>query len=350
MSAKHYALVVNPRGGTRQGMTVLEAVKPVFAAAGAELDVRVTTGPGHAVEIARTISLDDTDGICLIGGDGTIHEVVDGLMQRHSPVSTPLGVIPGGTGNSVLEHLQCSEPVEAARRIIAGHTRSLDVVRVINGDEVAYRVNIVGWGAVVDINRTAERLRALGPPRYALAAITHILRARRRRAKLTLDGEIIEDEFLLAAACNTKFTGKGMQLAPNAEISDGKIDVVFVRRASRLGMLKLFSKVFDGSHLSLGCVEYRQVHSFAAAIPNLRELSLRGTRCLTADGFRHLAQVKILEKLILTKTHFDDDAVEAIGSLDRLTHLDVTDTKLTPAGLAYLKAAMPRCEVISNLK
>ena len=87
-----------------------------------------------------------------------------------------------------------------------------------------------------------------------------------------------------------------------------------------------------------------------AAIPNLRELSLRGTRCLTTDGFRHLAQVKTLQKLILTKTNFDDDAVEAIGSLDRLTHLDVTDTKLTPAGLAYLKAAMPRCEVISNLK
>ena len=263
MPAKHYVLVVNPHGGRRRGRAVLEAVRPVFAAAGAELDVRMTTGPGHAGEIAKTIDLAGYAGFCLVGGDGTIHEVVDGLMAREEPVSTPVGVIPGGTGNSVLEHLQCREPLEAARRIIAGSIRPLDVVRVTAENEVTYCVNIVGWGAVVDINRTAERLRALGPRRYAVAAIMHILRARRRRASFVLDGQVFEGDFLLAAACNTKFTGKGMQLAPKAEIDDGQMDVVFVRRASRWQMLKLFTKVFAGTHLSLGCVEYRQVRSFS---------------------------------------------------------------------------------------
>jgi diacylglycerol kinase (ATP) len=81
--------------------------------------------------------------------------------------------------------------------------------------------------------------------------------------RLTLDDEILEDRFRMVVVCNTKFTGKGMQLAPHAEVGDGRLDVVFVRDASRWQMLKLLQSVFDGSHLSLPCVEYRQVTSFA---------------------------------------------------------------------------------------
>jgi sphingosine kinase len=262
MAGPHFVVVVNPRGGTRRGLAVLEQVKPVFASIGAQLDVRVTTHAGHTAELARTVDLGGRDGFCVIGGDGTIHEAVSGLIQRGRPVSMPLGFIPGGTGNSVCEHLQCSDPLEAARRIAAGNTCPLDVVRVTGGGEVFYCVNLIGWGAVVDINRTAERLRWLGPLRYTASAIAHILRARRRRARIVLDDQFVEDEFLLVAGCNTKFTGKGMQLAPNAEIGDGKVDVVLVRRATRLQMLQLFRKVFDGSHVSLPWVEYHQVRSF----------------------------------------------------------------------------------------
>ena len=276
MSAKHYVVVVNPRGGTRRGLAVLEEVKPVFAAAAAELDVRVTTHAGHAAEMARTMDLGGCDGFCVVGGDGTIHEAVGGLMQRDEPASTPLGVIPGGTGNSVLKHLQCSDPYEAARRIVAGTTQPLDVVRVTMADGVDYCVNIVGWGAVVDINRAAEKLRALGPARYALAAALHILRAKHRRVRLVLDGQSLEDEFLLVAACNTKFTGKGMQLAPNAEIGNGLIEIVLVRRTSRLEMWKLFNRLFDGSHVSLSCVEQHHVRSFSIEPKNGDVLNLDG--------------------------------------------------------------------------
>ena len=69
-SAKRFVVVVNPRGGTRRGVEVLESVKPVFVAAGAELDVHVTTHAGHAKEIARTVNLGAYDGFCVVGGDG----------------------------------------------------------------------------------------------------------------------------------------------------------------------------------------------------------------------------------------------------------------------------------------
>jgi sphingosine kinase len=274
--AKHFTVVVNPRGGTRRGPAILEQVKPIFDASGASLDVHISARAGHAAELARTLNLDGCDGFCVVGGDGTIHEAVGGLLRRDDGASVPLGVLPGGTGNSMLAHLQASDPQEAARRILSGSTQPLDVVRVTQGSDVTYCVNIIGWGAAVDINRMAERLRRLGPPRYAVAAIAQILRARKRRARLVLDDEVLDERFLMVVACNTKFTGAGMQLAPDAEIGDGQLDVIFVRRASRWQMLKLFNSVFDGSHLSLPCVEFRRVSSFRIEPERVDALNLDG--------------------------------------------------------------------------
>jgi sphingosine kinase len=262
MGAKRFVLVVNPRGGVRTGLTLLEQVQIRMAAAGAVLDVHVSQFPGHAAELAKTLDLRGCDGFCLIGGDGTIHEVANGLLQRGDGVSVPLGLIPGGTGNSVLLHLGCTTAEDAVERILAGKTQRVDAARLTCLDQTVYCLNIVGWGGVVDINCTAERWRWLGRPRYTLATLWHILWPRRRRAKLILDGQALDDEFLFVLGCNTKFTGKAMFVAPQADLADGKIDVVFVRRASRMQMLQLFQGVYDGTFATQPCVEYRQVRSF----------------------------------------------------------------------------------------
>lgn len=257
-------------------MAILDEVRSVFAAAGAELDVRHTDGPGHATCLARTLDLSPCDGLCVIGGDGTIHEVVNGLLQRNEPAATPLGLIPGGTGNSVVLHLGYDAPQEAVRRILAGQTQAVDIARVTMGDRTVDCLNIIGWGAVVDILRTAERMRRLGRPRYTLAALWHILFPRRRRARLVLDDQPSDDEFLFVVGCNTQFTGRGMRLAPRADLSDGKIDVIVVRRASFGQMLRLFRRVFDGSHVTLDCVEYHQVRSFRIDSQSEEVLNLDG--------------------------------------------------------------------------
>jgi YegS/Rv2252/BmrU family lipid kinase len=276
MSAKRFAIIVNPRGGVRRGMAVFEQVRAVFTCAGAELDARRTEYSGHAGQIARSTDLSAYDGLCVIGGDGTVHEVVGGLMQKGQSGLIPLGFIPAGTGNTLHREVGCSDPLEAAQRILAGRTRPLDAARVTMGDEVVYCVNIVGWGAIPDINGIAERLRILGPPRYAVAALWYMFRPKPRRATLVLDGEVYDDEFLFVIACNTKSTGSGMILAPGADIGDGKIDVVVLRNTSRAQMLKVFRKVFDGSHIALGCVDYRQVSSFSLAYDGDEPLDLDG--------------------------------------------------------------------------
>ena len=276
MVVKHCHAVVNPRGGRRRGLAILESVRSVFEEAEWELAVSVTEYSGHAQEFARTLPLDGYDGLCVVGGDGTIHEIVNGLLQRgHSP-AIPLGFIPAGSANTLHQQVQCTNPLEAARRIVAGRTGPLDVVKVTMGAQVVYCVDIIGWGGVADINCTAERWRILGPSRYPAAALWQILRARRRQAKVVLDDRTIEDEFLFVIACNTKFAGKGLKMAPRAEIGDGKLDVVLVRRASRLQMTRLFAKVFDGSHVTLDCVEYQQVRSLAIESTGGEALDLDG--------------------------------------------------------------------------
>lgn len=276
MTTKRFVVLVNPRGGTRRGLAIVDEVRPVFTAAGAELDVQHTDAPGHATALARTLDLAPYDGLCVVGGDGTIHEVVNGLLQRSEPAAVPLGLIPGGTGNSVVLHLGYTAPREAARRILAGQTQAVDVARLTMGAQTVACLNIIGWGGVVDINRTAERMRWLGRPRYTLAALWHILFPRRRRARLVLDDEASEDEFLFVVGCNTQFTGRGMRLAPRADWGDGKIDVIVVRRASFGQMLRLFRRVFDGSHVTLDCVEYYQVRSFRIDSPTADLLNLDG--------------------------------------------------------------------------
>lgn len=276
MSSRRLTVVVNPRGGTRRGLSVLDRVRPIFKGAGIELDVRATLHRGHASEIARSLDLKASYGICVIGGDGTVHEVADGLMQRGDPISVPIGIIPAGTGNTLAEHLQCIDALEAARRIVAGAIRPLDVIRVTLKDQIVHCMDLVGWGAVADINRTAEKWRRLGPTRYTAATLWQVLRARRRRAKLVLDGQTVVGEFLFVVACNPKFAGPGMMLAPHAELGDGMVDVIVVRDATRREMLKLFAKVFDGSHLALSFVEYHQVRSFAIESETYDPLDLDG--------------------------------------------------------------------------
>jgi diacylglycerol kinase (ATP) len=276
MTIQRLSVIVNPKGGRKRGLRVLESVKPIFANAGINLDIHVTQRSGHAAKIAQSLDKESCDAICVIGGDGTFHEVVDGLMHRKESISVPLGIIPAGTGNTIAEHLQCKDPFDAARKMITGEQLPLDVVQVTLNDRTVYCVDLVGWGAVSDINSNAEKWRWMGPPRYSAATLWQILRPRRLRAQLILDGQTFDDEYLFAVACNPRFAGPGMMLAPHAELGDGKVDVVIVRNASRREMLTLFTKVFDGSHLALKFVEYHQVRTFAIDSPTNDPLDLDG--------------------------------------------------------------------------
>ena len=260
---KKYYLLVNPAGGTKKGMKILEMVKPIFDKSEVHVDIFQTEYAGHANQLANTLDLSGYNGLCAIGGDGTLFEMVNGMLKRKDNQNFPLGLITGGTGNAFMRDLNCLDPIEASERIIKGNLRSVDIARVETPFNIYFSFNIIGWGLVADAGYLAENFRLLGGLRYDVASILEVLKGKRRISRLILDDEVVDDDFVFVIACNTIHTGKAMRIAPNAKFDDGKIDLIIVRNASKTELLKLFPKLFTGEHVKSKLVECRQVQKFS---------------------------------------------------------------------------------------
>ena len=267
-----FILAVNPHGGTKQGLQLLKKVKPVFDAEGAELFIIETTFAGHAQELANQLDLSAYDGFIGIGGDGTLHEITNGMLSRHDGNKIPIGIIPGGSGNSYMHDLKLTDPLKAAKAITKGSTRSLDTAKVEVNHVVKYANNMIGWGLVTDVGNKAEHFRWLGTNRYTILSVIEVFRHKNRSATLIMDDKKIEDAFTFIIACNSIHVGKGMKMAPKAILDDGLIDLIVVRsRATRTRLLQVLPKLFDGSHINEPEVEYYQTSEFSL-IPEKDEI------------------------------------------------------------------------------
>jgi len=273
---KKYYLLVNPKGGHRKGLEIYKKVKPVFSKSNVEVTVLHTEYAGHAFDFANTLDFDGYDGLCAIGGDGTMYEIINGMLKRDDQRKVPIGLITGGTGNSFMYDVDCLDPVDAAKRIIQHKLRPLDIAKVDADGELFYSFNIVGWGLATDAGKLAEKLRWLGGVRYDIASIIEVLKGKDRIATLTLDSEVIKENFIFIIGCNTIHTGKAMKMAPLAKLNDGKIDLIIVRKTSRLNLLKLFPKLFSGDHIKSSLVEYRQVKNFSITLKENNDLTIDG--------------------------------------------------------------------------
>jgi len=273
---KKFYLIVNPAGGTKKGLDILDKVKPLFQEANAELTILYTDYAGHAKDLANELDYSGYDGLCAIGGDGTMFEMVNGMLKRDDQDTIPLGLITGGTGNAFMHDVDCLDPLEAASRILKGTVRQIDIAKVNAKNKLYYSFNIIGWGLVTDAGYLAEKLRWLGGMRYDVAAILEVLMGKRRIAQLLMDNEVIEDDFVFIIACNTIHTGKAMRIAPRSRLDDGKIDLVIVRKSSKIKLLKLFPKLFSGEHIKSPLVEYRQVEKFSVIPKEDSSLNIDG--------------------------------------------------------------------------
>ena len=259
-----FIITVNPHGGKKLGPRLLNRVKPLFEAEGIELFVVETTFAGHAKELANQLNITEYDGFIGIGGDGTLHEIINGMLSRYDGRKIPIGIIPGGSGNSYMHDLQLTDPLKAAKAIINGKTRALDTAKVEVNHIIKYSNNMIGWGLVTDVGNKAEHFRWLGTNRYTILSVVEVLRHKSRPATLIMDDKKIEDEFTFIIACNSIHVGKGMKMAPKARLDDGLIDLIVIRSGvSRTRLLQVLPKLFDGSHINEPELEYYQTSQFS---------------------------------------------------------------------------------------
>ncbi len=255
---KPLLIITNPYSGKKQGKKIYNNILNIFKHINHH--IIQTTHQNHPYEITNSIDIDEFLGICVIGGDGTMHEVINGMMNRADNEQLPIGLIPAGTGNSFMHDMNCLNPLDAAEKISAFKTRKIDLMEIITHDKKIYSYNVTGWGMPPDINILAEKMRWLGPQRYNIASLIEIIRFKERHSDLIIDDRDISDDYSFILCCNTIHTGKGMKIAPKAQIDDGLIDVITVKKTTRLKLFKLFPKIFSGKHIDDPVVNYHQAN------------------------------------------------------------------------------------------
>jgi diacylglycerol kinase family enzyme len=113
------------------------------------------------------------------------------------------------------------------------------------------------------VNQISDQLRILGGLRYNIASLIGIASMKKNQLILKMDGQQINEDVLFFLALNTVYTGKGMKMAPNADFSDGLIDIIMFKNATKLEVLGIFLKLFSGNHIHHPKVTYKQVEAFS---------------------------------------------------------------------------------------
>ena len=288
MDAPRTLLVINPTAGHGRGKKVFERLETRLLAAFPGLEIRFSEYAGHAVEIGREIARAGGAGcgrlLCL-GGDGTPYELINGLYADGRPARLPeIGQIPAGTGNSFLRDFDITTTDQALEAILAGRRRKVDLVEfTYAGDRAgsatvrSHSLNIIGVGLIADIlELTNARLKFMGAAGYGLAVLIRLLRGMKNRVAIEADGRRIEAPDSALVVSNSKYTGGQMKIAPSANTSDGKADIILFNGVNRREMVAIFAGVFSGKHMAHPKVD----HIPAATISVVADPPLR----LMVDG------------------------------------------------------------------
>ena len=237
--------IVNPVAGKGLALKCVAEVKATMSnLENIEYTIEYTQKVGHAIDIAQSAACRGTDIIFAVGGDGTVNEVANGLINTNSA----LAVIPGGSGNDFIRSLGISgSPSEIIIDTINGDRKLIDVGLINN----RYFINIssVGFDAeVVLASQRAKKMYLSGSMAYIAGLIITIFTRKIIKVKMVIDDKEVEDNILLIAVANGKYYGGGMMAAPDALLDDGVFDICFIKNVKKSKMLVLFPQFMKGKH------------------------------------------------------------------------------------------------------
>ena len=254
--------IVNPVSGLKKSLKSYHDIEHKIKEVGFSPELLVTEYSGHAMDFLSKAKPNQFNRVFIFGGDGTVNEVINGLYRADLLNDTPIGVIPTGSGNSVMHDIDCLDYVDAVDRALQNNIQLMDVNKVVFDDEVRLSVSIIGWGMFSYANLLAEQLRFLGTIRYDVASIIKLMQRSFYNAKVTIDSETFDIECAFIVGCNSIHTGKGMKAAPNGGFFDSVMDIFIVKNdVSRMQLMNIFLKVFKGEHIHLPYVHMKKATS-----------------------------------------------------------------------------------------
>lgn len=265
-------IILNAQGGRLNSQAKLKLIEQGMAAAGLEYDLTETAYPNHGLELARQAAGEGWPVIVAAGGDGTVNEVVNGLMQGAG--QSALGIIPFGSANDLADVLELPRDVTAAcQRIAAKNIRLIDVGLV--NDRYFVNNSAVGLEAMVAV--TQDQMRYIrGMSRYVAAALKTILKAQSWSMRLEWDKGIFEGPVVLVSVGNSHRTGGAFYMTPQARLDDGLLDFIYALNMSRWQMLKLLPQTFSGKHVDHALIVYLQTKTLSITVTPVTPIQADG--------------------------------------------------------------------------
>jgi diacylglycerol kinase (ATP) len=245
-------LLTNPASGHGRASHAAERAVARFHERGVDVVAIAGTDAEHARRLVEGALERGMDALVVVGGDGIVSLALQVLAQT----DIPLGIIPAGTGNDHAREfgIPARDPAAAVDVVVDGRAATIDLGRIRDADGVDRwfgTVMAAGFDSLVT-DRTNRMRWPHGRMRYNVAMVAELSKLRLLPFRLTFDGgEEVLTELTLAAFGNTKTYGGGMRICPNADPTDGLLDVTMVASASRTKLIRLFPTVFKGTHVDL---------------------------------------------------------------------------------------------------
>jgi len=254
--------IINPAGRGGAGIKAWKAFRELWPDAVDQDDVRFTERPGHAREIAAGAG--DCDVLAVVGGDGTVGEVISAVMDREG-AKPRVATIPAGTGNDIARHMGVHTVAEAVRALRKGHARSVDLIRIDARVDnrpahiYAFLLANVGFSAIPGVSPWMKRL--LGPTgAYYLGTLVQVFAYRCPRMTVRADGREHSGPIWMVTIGNApSSSGGSMCLSPGAEFDDGELNITIINFSgtSKSGLItRLMPKIAGGTHVKEPDVDY----------------------------------------------------------------------------------------------
>ncbi len=251
MDKPRVKLILNPNSDFGRAGRSAADLRPIVEEFGGA-DWAGTVYPTHAIELSQQAAEQGYEIVIAVGGDGTIHEVINGLMRVPPDRRPKLGIVPVGSGNDFSYNAGVERrPEVAMRRIFNGTTKKIDIALITTDKgRSEYWNNTLGIGFDATVNiRSRRMIIARGFLAYFIPVLqTIILNHEAPRMRITTNGDQWEDQLMMVTLCNGPREGGGFLVAPNAKVDDGYLDYVSICRVSRPMMFRLLPEVMRGTH------------------------------------------------------------------------------------------------------
>jgi diacylglycerol kinase (ATP) len=266
------AVAINPSASQGKGQHVGGLVVDALRATGRRVDELRADNYEHLEGLANEAVAGGVDALVVVGGDGTAQLGTNACAGT----STPLGIVPSGTGNDTAQGIlgmPLSDPDAAIAQLIASFDKpvwKIDAGIMRWGGNERWFCSTVSAGFDALVNERVNNMAfPKGASRYTVGMVLELLQLKPIKYTLTIDGVTTSEEAILTSIANNSQYGGGMLICPEAKPDDGLLDILMVRPLSRLGFLRIYPRVFKGTHVTDPRVIIRQGKKFRIDSPNL---------------------------------------------------------------------------------